>query len=284
MSSAVVRVDPSNAEQAKAWDGGEGAYWTRHADRFDRAVAAHHAPFLEAAAIERSDQVLDIGCGSGQTTRDAARLARDGAALGVDLSAKLIELASQEATKEGLTNAGFEQADAQIHPFAPASYDVVISRTGAMFFGDPVAAFANIARALRPRGRLVLLTWQPLETNEWLTELSTALAAGRDLPTPPAESPGPFALSGPERVRAVLGAAGFTDVELAGSHQPIWFGEDADDAHRFVVGLMGWMLEGLDATDRARALDDLHRTLAAHETADGVEFGSSTWTIHAIRP
>jgi SAM-dependent methyltransferase len=284
MSNAVMRVDPSNAEQARAWDGGEGGYWAEHAERFDRSVAAYHDAFLDASAIGATDRVLDIGCGSGQTTRDAARAAADGMALGVDLSAKLIEVARQEAAKDGVTNARFEHADAQIHAFDAASYDVAISRTGAMFFGDPVAAFANIADALRPQGRLVLLTWQPLHGNEWIAELSMALAVGRDLPAPPPDAPGPFSLSDPDRVRAVLGAAGFADIELDGARRPMWFGDDADDAHRFVVGLMGWMLQGLNNDGRARALESLRRTVAAHQTPDGVEFDSSTWTIRATRP
>ena len=200
-TTSGLRVDPSNAERAKAWDGGEGAYWAAHADHFDRSVAAYHLPFLEAAAIGPGEQVLDIGCGTGQTTRDAARRAPSGGALGVDLSAEMIALARRLATAEGLPNARFEQADAQIYPFGEAVFDVAISRTGAMFFGDPPAAFANITRALRSGGRLALLSWQPLPANEWVAELTAALAAGRDLPAPPPEAPGPFALADPDRVR-----------------------------------------------------------------------------------
>ena len=145
-----LRVDPSNAEQARAWDGEEGAYWAAHAGHFDRSIAAYHLPFLDAAAIGTGEHVLDVGCGTGQTTCDAARRAPGGGALGVDLSAEMIAFARRLATAEGLGNARFEQADAQIHPFDAGSFDVAISRTGAMFFGGPDAAFANIARALRP--------------------------------------------------------------------------------------------------------------------------------------
>src|SRR5215211_6128138 len=97
-------VDPSNAEQAQAWDGDEGAYWAAHAERFDRSVAAYHRPFMTAAAITPTDRVLDVGCGTGQTTRDAARAATAGSALGVDLSARMIDYARQQAASEGLTN------------------------------------------------------------------------------------------------------------------------------------------------------------------------------------
>jgi SAM-dependent methyltransferase len=276
-------VDPSNAEQLRAWDGEEGAYWAERAEYFDRSVATYHEPLLAAAAITRSDRVLDVGCGTGQTTRDAARAAAHGSALGVDLSSRMLKYAESRAGDEGIGNVSFLQADAQIHPFPPESFDVAISRTAAMFFGDPIAAFSNIGQALAPGGRLALVVWQPLPANEWLQQIAGALAAGRDLPTPPPEAPGPFSLSDPDRVREILSAAGFGDIGLEGTTGGMWFGTDADDAHRFVLGLMGWMLEGLDEAGRARAGDALRATMAAHQTADGVVFGSAAWTVQATR-
>lgn len=282
-ATSHVPIDPSNAEQLRAWDGDEGAYWAEHAARFDRSIAPYHRRLLAAAAIARSDRVLDIGCGTGQTTRDAARAATDGSALGVDLSARMLEVARRRAGAEGVANVSFEQADAQIHPFPTATFDVAISRTGAMFFGDPTVAFTNIATSLVPGGRLVLVAWQPLAANEWIREISRALAAGRDLPAPPPDAPGPFSLSDPERVRSLLTASRFRHVELEATTAAMWFGSDAADAHRFVLGLMGWRLDGLDEAGRARASDELHAAMAAHQTPDGVRFGSAAWTITAIR-
>jgi SAM-dependent methyltransferase len=279
-----MHTDPSNLDQLRIWDGDEGAYWSDNAECFDRAVGSYHEPFMDAAAIERDEDVLDIGCGTGQTTRDAAVLAVAGSALGVDLSARMIEVARRLAADQGIANARFEQADAQAHAFAPATFDVAISRTGAMFFGDPVAAFTNIAGALRRRGRLALLAWQDLRHNEWIREFSAAMSGGRDLPAPPPGAPGPFALADPGRVVGILGAAGLVDIGLDEIAAPMWFGDNAAEAYRLVVGLTGWMLEGLDAGGRARALDDLRRSLAAHEGADGVRYGSGAWIIRARRP
>lgn len=279
----AVPVAPSNREQLRAWDGGEGAYWAANADYYDRSTAAYHRALLDVAAIDVTERVLDIGCGTGQTTRDAARAASAGSALGVDLSAEMLAYARSRATAEGLTNIVFEQADAQIHPFEAGAFDVAISRTGTMFFGDIDAAFSNIAGALRPGGRLALVTWQPIGGNEWIREFSGALAAGRDMTGPPPGVPGPFALSEPDRVREVLRGAGFTDVNLEGVAAGMWFGADAADAHRFVLGQLDWMLSGLDDAGRARALDALMATMRAHETSDGVVFASEAWITTAIR-
>ena len=277
-------VDSSNIEQLRAWDGDQGEYWAENAAYFDRLVALHHERLLDLAAIGEHDRVLDVGCGTGQTTRDAARAAPAGSALGVDLSSRMLDYARRHAAEEGVVNVTFAQADAQIHAFDPGAYDVAISRTAAMFFGDHVAAFSNIGRALRAGGRLVLVTWQAPSGNEWIREISGALAAGRGLLAPPPDAPGPFSLADPYRVRSVLTDAGFTGVELDGTSAGMCFGSDTDDAHRFVLGLMGWMLEGLDDDGRARAIDALHATLAAHATPDGVFFDSAAWTIQATRP
>lgn len=100
----AVPVHSSNAEQLRAWDGDEGAYWAEHADYFDRSVTAYHEQLFATAAITSADRVLDIGCGTGQTTRDAARAAAEGSALGVDLSARMLEVARRRAAEEGVTN------------------------------------------------------------------------------------------------------------------------------------------------------------------------------------
>lgn len=280
METETVPVDPANAEQLAAWNGTEGAYWAKHAESFDRAVAGHDRPFQDAAAIGLTDRVLDVGCGTGQNTRDAARIARSGSALGVDLSAAMLDHARRVAEAEGLTNASFLQADAQIHPFEPASFDAVICRTAAMFFADPIAALTNIGGALRPGGRVTLLTWQPLASNEWLEKIATALAAGRPPRIPP-PGVGPFALSEPDRIRVVLGEAGYRDVQVVGNEAPIWYGSDPTDAYEFIAGLMGWMLDGLDDDGRRAALDALRELTESHQTPDGVTFASATWITTA---
>ena len=277
-------ADQSNSGQVEAWDGNEGAFWTDHALRFDEALADSHRLFLEAAAIRERDRVLDVGCGTGRATRDCARLAAKGFALGVDLSSQMIALAGRTAAAEGLTNIEFRQADAQVEPFEPDSFDVVISRLGSMFFGRPEVAFGNLHRALRPEGRLTLLTWRKLGDNEWLTEFRKAFAVGRDLPTPPADAPGPFAFADPERVTGILSTAGFTDISYRALSEPMNFGSTPDEAFEFVSRFIGWMLEGLDEAGRHTALAALRTSVAGHTNPRGVLYRSATWIVQAHKP
>ena len=281
--STAARVDPSNVEQLGAWDGDQGAYWAARADRFDEGVGGYHDQFIAAAAIDATASVLDIGCGSGQTTRDAARCATAGSALGVDLSSRMIELARGLAEREHVANATFQQADAQVHPFLGQCFNITISRHGAMFFGDAPAAFTNIARAMRPGGRLVLLSWQSLQHNEWISAFRVAFAAGRQLPTPPPDAPGPASLSNPDQVRELLTSAGFVDVRLQGLSEPMYFGRDVDDACQFISGQFAWMVRDLDADTRGHALDSLRASMADHQTDRGVLYDSAAWLIEARR-
>ncbi len=278
-----IPIDPSNAGQLQAWDGKDGDYWVTNAELFDQCIAAYDQRFLDAASIQSGNRILDIGCGNGATTRAAARLAADGFALGVDLSSRMIETARYAAERENVRNVVFEQGDAQVHPFDEASFDVAISRTGAMFFGDPDAAYANIARALHPRGRLVLLVWQSLASNEWIVSIRTSLAAGRQLPAPPVEAPGPFSMSDQDRVRDLLRRAGFTNVRFDDVRQPLFFGANAHTAYDFLLGLAGWMLDGVDDDAKARARRELRQTIEEHLGNHGVTFGSATWLITADR-
>lgn len=212
MTTPDLATHPSNAESARAWDVRERNYWVEREMYFDRAMAVPHQRLFAGAGIGDTDRVLDIGCGNGQTSRDAARLASAGSVLGVDVSALMLDRARQRAAEEGLSNVQFVHADAAIHPFDPGSFDLVISRMGVMFFGEAELAFAHVGRALRPGGRLAVAVWRDLAHNEWLREITRAAAAGRTMPAPPPDAPGPLSLGSPERVRRILTAAGFADV------------------------------------------------------------------------
>ncbi len=275
----------ANQEMAAAWDGHEGDVWTEHAERYESASERLWNEFLGRRPITPGDSVLDIGCGTGKSTRDAARLAAPGQVLGVDLSSRMLEYARRRSEEQGLANVRFEQADAQVHPFENAAFDVAISSFGAMFFADPFAAFANIGRALKPAGRLAVLAWQDLAENEWLNVIREALAAGRTLPQPPPSAPGPFGLADPAHVRGVLEASGFDEIDLEALKEPLNFGTDGDDAFSFfaTAGIVEGLTQDLEEEAKAAALEKLHRALVAHQSNEGVLLGSVAWLITARR-
>jgi SAM-dependent methyltransferase len=274
-----------NVEMAAAWDGPEGASWVEREERQNEALGTHTARLFAAADVGASEHVLDVGCGCGQTTRACARLAVDGDALGVDLSTAMLERARMRAAEEGLANVTFERGDAQVHEFAPARYDLVLSRFGVMFFADPVAAFANLRAAMAPGGRLALLVWQRMDRNEWLTATRGALAAGRDLPVPPTGAPGPFGLADPVAARTILETAGFEQIGFEDVQVPFEFGADADDAFSFAreIGMVRALLQELDADAAAGALDELRATMVEHDSSAGVLFDSRAWLISGVR-
>ena len=274
-----------NVEQAAAWDGHEGDVWTEHADRYERAGRRAYERFRALVPIGRTDDVLDVGCGAGGSTRDAARAAAEGTVLGVDLSRRMLELARARTEAEGLTNVTYEQADAQVHRFEAGSRDLAISVFCAMFFGDPVAALANIGTALRPGGRVALATWRGLDENQWLVTLRSTLAAGRDLPSPPSRGTSPFGLSEPDHVRSVLRDAGYRDVELTPIDEPMELGKDAADALEFArtMGIYEGLTRDLDDATTAEVTDRLHQAFVAAEAPDGVLLPAAVWLISATR-
>lgn len=250
---------------------------------FDAEIRRHDAHFRDAAAIGRSEHVLDVGCGAGESTRAAARAAADGQVLGIDVSAPLVAHARQLAADEGLTNVDHIAGDAQHHHFPPGRFDVCISRFGSMFFADAVAAFGNLAGAVRPDGRVVLLVWHARERNEWATAVDGALVPGWS--PVPGDDADPFSLGAPAVVERVLGAAGFVDVDLRDVHEPVYYGPDVETAHRFVMSLAEprELLAALDPAERERATGRLLELLAAHHGADGVLFDSRAWVVTARR-
>jgi SAM-dependent methyltransferase len=278
----TTNVDPTNTAMAQRWDGPGGAFWVEHADVFESQVAPYLQPYLAATGIGPGAHVLDVGCGSGRTAREAAGLAGPtGRVTGIDISGPMLELARRRTSAEGLGTVSFERADAQVADLGTARYDRVISRNGVMFFGDPVAAFANLARALKPDGQLVVLVWQSLAENEWYSDFRAAGSDGRTLPPLPPDAPGPFALGDPERVRAVLTAAGFAEPELTGVRRTMIYGPDLATAEVMATSVITPLLDELDDAGRERARAALRRTLQDHLGPDGVAYRSAMWIITA---
>ncbi|MER7011401.1 methyltransferase domain-containing protein [Saccharopolyspora sp. NPDC000359] len=272
-----------NEHQAEAWNGYEGQHWADNRHRYDRMLDASTEALFEVAAIERGHRVLDVGCGTGRTSRTAARRASE--VLGVDLSAPMLDRARAAAADEGLAHVTFEQGDAQVHAFPAAHFDVALSRGGIMYFADPVAAFGNIGGALKPGGRLVFGCGR--DGSSGFDVVWTAMGEHVPLPDPAEDTaPGPVNFTDGAHIRGVLRGAGFRDVVLRESESDYVLGLDADDAVDFIFG-MGpvrfWLREADPvAVEEARAA--VAAALRPLEGVGGVTVSVPGWVVSATWP
>jgi len=276
-------TDTANAEQYELWNGDAGRRWAEQAARRDQVLAPVADALFEFAEIGDGDSVLDVACGCGATTLRAARDAGPtGSALGIDISQPMLSVARSRASEQAVPNVRFEQADAQVHALDAAAYDIAISRFGTMFFADPRAAFANIARASRGRARLCLVTWQPSAANDWLTIPGAALLR---YATAPEQAPGPgmFAQSDPRALADTLTSAGYDGIRSIPVTVSLTVGADAADAASYLTasGPSRILLDTVAEGDRPAAMEMLESALGEHAGAAGVRLDAAIWVTSA---
>jgi SAM-dependent methyltransferase len=274
-------MNPNNPMQALTPDELRVAAWAEVREPLERQLAPLGRHALAALAPCPGEHILDIGCGGGETTLDLARsVAPDGTVTGIDLSAAVLTFARRAA--QSYERVAFVQADAEVYPFERASFDAAFSRFGVMFFSNPVAAFINIRRSLRPNGRLAFVCWRALEENE--LDLLPLKAASAHLPSLPAHdplTPGPFAFADESRVRKILEDAGFGEIEVTAHDELVGSGDlDAMLAVCSKVGALGKILRE-NPELRTTTLPAVRSALAAHDGPDGVRLNAATWVVTA---
>jgi SAM-dependent methyltransferase len=276
----------ANEQMAEFWSTRGGDQWVSHQERYDAMLAPCESRLMSVAACSEGEKVLDIGCGNGATTLDVAlRVAPSGHVTGIDVSEPMLDVARRRA-EAASAPATFIHADAQTADLG-GPYDVAISRFGVMFFDEPVAAFANIARALRPGGRLAFVCWQSLSENEWLSVPTSVLVPIVGSPEPVAAgAPGPGAFADSARTTSILHDAGFVDITMTATSDPLTLGRDSHDvANFFATDTLGLRLfAGREPAVITEAMAALEGALRSYQTPEGVRLSSQYWLVSARRP
>ena len=274
-----------NETQRERWNGIDGEYWVRQQDRLDRTLAPVTGPLLAFAAPRSGSTVIDVGCGCGATTIELARaVGPSGRVIGLDISEPMLALAASRLSEFG--NSTTMLGDAADLPLSNLNAELIVSRFGVMFFGDPVAAFSNLRTGLVPGGRVRFACWRPIGENPWLQiPLHAVYEHAPRLPKPEPEEPGPFAFADTERVTRILTSAGFTpptftplDIQM-----DLAAGGTLEDAV-MQSSQMGPAKRALaDQPDEicAAAIDAIRRSLAPYASPSGVTLPAAVWLVAA---
>ena len=272
--------------QIAFWNSEAGRRWATFQAQIDRAFAPLSAAGLAYAKPRPAEAVLDVGCGCGATLLELAKaVGTNGNVLGVDVSQPMLAIAEQRARARGLAAVRCVLADAATHPLGEDAFDLVFSRFGVMFFDNPVGAFANLRRALRPDGRLVFVCWRDLAANPWFHVPARAVRPFLP-PSAPADphAPGPLAFADPARVGHILESAGFGDVRFEAFDAKLRLGIHSRASELVSqIGPVARLLES--GTDRARACakSALNDALRTNETNGDVILGGGVWIVSARR-
>jgi len=277
----------ANQEQIRYWNEQGGPRWVLRQQQLDAQIQQLGLAAMERAAITKGEQVLDVGCGCGQTSLELAqRVSASGSVVGIDISQPMLARARERRDELGLKNLAFLHADAQTHQFERECVDLLFSRFGVMFFEHPVAAFTNLRGALRPNGRLCFVCWQALDKNAWARVPLVAATKYVPLPAPASpDAPGPFAFAHPDRVRQILASAGFTDINIEPHESALTMGgaTTVEEAVDFVleIGPISRLLLNAGEEIRARVKEELRAALAPYAHQSGVHMSGAAWIVSA---
>jgi SAM-dependent methyltransferase len=273
----------ANADQFAYWNDERGAAWVELEEHTDALTRPFGGPALDALGVAPGERLLDVGCGCGDTTIELARrTGPTGHVVGIDLSAQLLERGHARSAEAGVANVEFRQGDAQTDAL-PDGLDGLYSRFGVMFFEDAPAAFANMARALRPGGRLAFVCWQGLDRNPWMSVPARAVEphVGRvDLPA--GDVPGPFSLADPRRTRALLEGAGLVDVRVDPLELEIVLpGGDLEHVAGVMLAVLPTrqVVRGASPEARAQARRAVEAALAPYRAGQSVRVPGAAWVL-----
>jgi SAM-dependent methyltransferase len=275
-----------NQQQIDYWNQVAGPRWAEMGDRIHDQIAPIGEAAMQRAQVAPGERVLDVGCGCGHTSLELARRAGPGGRVqGIDISGPMLASARDRASGAGVGNISFLQADAQVHDFEAGSFDLLFSRFGVMFFEDPVAAFANLRRALADAGRLCFVCWQAIQHNPWMLTPAAAAAQHVELSPPEPGAPGPFAFADADRVRGILADAGYREIgcQDQSGELAVGRGRSLEETIEFLsqMGPAGAALREASEETRAKARSSMRDALAPFYTGDALVMRYAAWIVTA---
>jgi ubiquinone/menaquinone biosynthesis C-methylase UbiE len=275
----------TNDEQTALWNGPAGRAWVEAQQLLDQMFKPFEDLFVEAVATRSGGQVLDVGCGTGSTTLAIARrLKATGRSVGIDISEPMLATARTRAEQEG-TPAIFICANAQTHAFESASFDMIISRFGVMFFDDAVRAFTNLRRAARDGAELRFIAWRSAAENPFMT--TAERAAAPLLPTLPArrpDAPGQFAFADQHKVYAILEESGWAEIDIQPLDLACTFPEKELVRYLSWLGPVGMILQEADDRTRTQIIEMVRAAFDPYVHGDEVRFTAACWMTCAQAP
>ncbi|OAN53434.1 class I SAM-dependent methyltransferase [Sphingobium sp. TCM1] len=270
------------------WAGEMGDRWLAQVDRFEQMLRPLGLALLDHAKLQTGQNVLDVGCGGGWTSREAAlQVGIGGRVCGVDISAALVKEAARRATDAGVRNVRFEAGDAAALKPEGAPFDRLMSRLGIMFFGDPAAAFQNLHGLMAKGGTADMAVWAPPQDNVWVGGVLAIVAKHISMPPPDPLAPGPFSLADPKRFTALLEQAGFCDITLTPWAGSVMVGGEQSSAETAVDFLLATFPFADDEEsvppETLRAIRaELIALYKPFETPAGIAAPGKAWLVTAI--
>ena len=284
----MTELEGPNAQQRTYWNEVAGPKWVQLDALINDQIEGLGLEGMQRAQPAAGEAVLDIGCGCGRTSLELARsVGPEGRVLGADVSRPMLELARSRAGDS--PQLSFEEADAQTHAFEAGAFDLLFSRFGVMFFGDPGAAFRNLRASLRPGGRMVFVCWQEIGKNPWMAIPGAAAMQHLEPGAPPdPTAPGPFAFADATRVKGLLEAAGFEGVrhESHESRVAVGRGLGGEQILDFLVqmGPAGAAMREATPELQQRIRDSVAEAVQPLIGDDGMVAEAATWIVHAQSP
>lgn len=269
-------------DEQTMWSGIAARNWVESQDLLDRVLAPIGEALLESLPPLSGARVLDVGCGTGGTTLAVARrTGAGGRCVGIDISDGMIDAARARAERDGVP-ARFVHADAQRHAFAPAAFDMIVSRFGVMFFDDFVEAFANLRRAAKTGGDLRFIAWRSADENPFMTTAERAAAPLLpNLPPRQPDGPGQFAFGDGARVRRILEDSGWRDVDVRAVDIDCFFPEADLVDYLTRLGPVGRVLHEVDDRTRDRVVEVVRAAFEPFVRGEEVQFSAACWLVGA---